>query len=102
MSLQVTIVTRRAEDELLLLASDGLWDVLSNQVHSPVSSDRCSCRAGCIICNLLKASAEVHVSTFVWLLTDGDRSALMQPCHCMCCTTRCQQQPSPLCSLLLD
>ena len=30
--MQVTIVTRRAEDDLLLLASDGLWDVLSNQV----------------------------------------------------------------------
>lgn len=29
--LQVTIVARRPEDELLLLASDGLWDVLSNQ-----------------------------------------------------------------------
>lgn len=26
------MVTRRAEDDLLLLASDGLWDVLSNQV----------------------------------------------------------------------
>ena len=36
-SVQVTIVTRRAEDELLLLASDGLWDVLSNQVQSKVS-----------------------------------------------------------------
>ena len=30
---QVTIVTRRAEDELL--ASDGRWDVLSNQVWAP-------------------------------------------------------------------
>ncbi|KAK9842137.1 hypothetical protein WJX84_006806 [Apatococcus fuscideae] len=28
---EVTIIARRAEDELLLLASDGLWDVLSNQ-----------------------------------------------------------------------
>ncbi|KAK9822800.1 hypothetical protein WJX74_011082 [Apatococcus lobatus] len=28
---EVTIVARRPEDELLLLASDGLWDVLSNQ-----------------------------------------------------------------------
>ena len=29
---QVTILTRSDEDDLLLLASDGLWDVLSNQV----------------------------------------------------------------------
>ena len=29
---QVTIVSRSAEDDMLLLASDGLWDVLSNQV----------------------------------------------------------------------
>lgn len=29
--LQVTRVARRVEDQLLLLASDGLWDVLSNQ-----------------------------------------------------------------------
>ena len=28
---QVTIIARRPDDELLLLASDGLWDVLSNQ-----------------------------------------------------------------------
>jgi Protein phosphatase 2C len=30
--LQVTILGRHEQDELLLLASDGLWDVLSNQV----------------------------------------------------------------------
>ena len=29
--LQVTIIGRSDEDELLLLASDGLWDVLTNQ-----------------------------------------------------------------------
>ena len=28
---QVTIIGRSEEDELLLLASDGLWDVLTNQ-----------------------------------------------------------------------
>ena len=28
---QVTIIGRSDEDELLLLASDGLWDVLTNQ-----------------------------------------------------------------------
>jgi hypothetical protein len=28
---QVTILGRHEADELLLLASDGLWDVLSNQ-----------------------------------------------------------------------
>jgi Protein phosphatase 2C len=31
-NLQVTILGRHEQDELLLLASDGLWDVLSNQV----------------------------------------------------------------------
>lgn len=31
MRVQVTILMRRPEDEMLLLASDGLWDVLSNQ-----------------------------------------------------------------------
>ena len=29
--LQVTIIGRSEEDEILLLASDGLWDVLTNQ-----------------------------------------------------------------------
>lgn len=28
---EVTIITRHAQDELLLLASDGLWDVMNNQ-----------------------------------------------------------------------
>lgn len=27
----MTIIARHAEDELLLLASDGLWDVMNNQ-----------------------------------------------------------------------
>ncbi len=31
--MQVTILGRHDQDELLLLASDGLWDVLSNQVR---------------------------------------------------------------------
>ena len=30
-TVQVTIIGRAEEDELLLLASDGLWDVLTNQ-----------------------------------------------------------------------
>ena len=34
---QVTIIARRPDDELLLLASDGLWDVLSNQVRTTPS-----------------------------------------------------------------
>lgn len=29
----MTILGRHDQDELLLLASDGLWDVLSNQVR---------------------------------------------------------------------
>jgi serine/threonine protein phosphatase PrpC len=35
--LQVTILGRHDQDELLLLASDGLWDVLSNQVPHQTS-----------------------------------------------------------------
>jgi len=31
---QVTILGRHDQDELLLLASDGLWDVLTNQVRA--------------------------------------------------------------------
>ena len=37
---QVTILGRHEADELLLLASDGLWDVLSNQ-----EACRCVCRS---------------------------------------------------------
>jgi protein phosphatase 2C len=28
---QVTIINRHGDDELLIMASDGLWDVMSNQ-----------------------------------------------------------------------
>ena len=41
---QVTILGRRADDELLLLASDGLWDVLSNQEACTLAK-RCLRRA---------------------------------------------------------
>ena len=42
--LQVTILSRVPEDELLLLASDGLWDVMSNQVCSwPLCPQSFSC-----------------------------------------------------------
>lgn len=36
---QVTILGRHEADELLLLASDGLWDVLSNQEACRYLSD---------------------------------------------------------------
>ena len=42
--LQVTILTRRADDEVLLLASDGLWDVLNNQEACTLAK-RCLRRA---------------------------------------------------------
>lgn len=41
---EVTIVSRHAEDELLLLASDGLWDVMNNQEASSLAA-RCLKRA---------------------------------------------------------
>lgn len=44
MHLQVTILARRPDDELLLLASDGLWDVLSNQEACTLAK-RCLRRA---------------------------------------------------------
>ena len=44
MSLQITILSRRQEDELLLLASDGLWDVLTNQEACSLAK-RCLRRA---------------------------------------------------------
>jgi protein phosphatase 2C len=40
----VTILGRRPDDELLLLASDGLWDVLSNQEACTLAK-RCLRRA---------------------------------------------------------
>lgn len=39
---QVTIVGRHDTDELMLLASDGLWDVLSNQVAPAPPPPPCS------------------------------------------------------------
>jgi serine/threonine protein phosphatase PrpC len=44
MAVQVTILGRRPDDELLLLASDGLWDVLSNQEACTLAK-RCLRRA---------------------------------------------------------
>jgi protein phosphatase 2C len=41
---EVTILVRRPDDELLLLASDGLWDVLSNQEACTLAK-RCLRRA---------------------------------------------------------
>ena len=41
---QVTVVTRSKDDELLLLASDGLWDVLSNDAACKLAR-RCLFRA---------------------------------------------------------
>lgn len=40
----MTILERRKDDELLLLASDGLWDVLSNQEAASLAK-RCLQRA---------------------------------------------------------
>lgn len=40
----MTILSRSTEDELLLLASDGLWDVLSNQ-EAVSLAQRCLRRA---------------------------------------------------------
>lgn len=40
----MTILARRLDDELLLLASDGLWDVLSNQEACTLAK-RCLRRA---------------------------------------------------------
>ncbi len=40
----MTILSRSTEDELLLLASDGLWDVLSNQEAASLAQ-RCLRRA---------------------------------------------------------
>ena len=42
--MQVTILARRPDDEILLLASDGLWDVLSNQEACTLAK-RCLRRA---------------------------------------------------------
>ena len=42
--LQVTILLRRPDDEILLLASDGLWDVLNNQEACTLAK-RCLRRA---------------------------------------------------------
>jgi hypothetical protein len=33
MLLQISVFARHAKDEIMLLASDGLWDVMSNQVR---------------------------------------------------------------------
>lgn len=33
--LQITVLSRADEDDFLLLASDGLWDVMANQVSRP-------------------------------------------------------------------
>ena len=41
---QVTIIGRCEEDEILLLASDGLWDVLTNQ-EAVTLAQRCMRRA---------------------------------------------------------
>eukprot|EP00891_Asterochloris_glomerata_P008404 jgi/Astpho2/8404/Aster-01460 len=41
---EITILSRRQEDELLLLASDGLWDVLTNQEACSLAK-RCLRRA---------------------------------------------------------
>lgn len=41
---EVSVVTRSADDEFLLLASDGLWDVMSNQEATDLAS-RCLTRA---------------------------------------------------------
>ena len=42
--LQITILARKRDDELLLLASDGLWDVLTNQEACSLAK-RCLRRA---------------------------------------------------------
>ncbi len=46
--LQISIVNRTDEDELLLLASDGLWDVMSNQAcrYEPIVLGGCQGVAG--------------------------------------------------------
>ena len=43
-ALQITILARKPDDELLLLASDGLWDVLTNQEACSLAK-RCLRRA---------------------------------------------------------
>ncbi|KAH9300061.1 hypothetical protein KI387_011644, partial [Taxus chinensis] len=62
---EVTCTERREEDEFLILASDGLWDVVSNELACEVAR---KCLAG-YRPRCLKGSSECSVSVAAALLT---------------------------------
>ena len=78
--LQVTIITRHTQDELLLLASDGLWDVMNNQEACTLAK-KCLQRA-----RQRGASRAVsHPGCLAWLLGWG--SVGRHHCWHHCLTT---------------
>lgn len=61
MHVQVTVWCRSDEDDFLLLASDGLWDVMTNQVTVNFVS-RQPPLAGCQCLSCARAVPYLHLS----------------------------------------
>lgn len=56
-ALQISVLWRVAEDDFLLLASDGLWDVMTNGVRFRTSSNRGHNSGFCLSVSVLEENA---------------------------------------------
>jgi hypothetical protein len=74
---QISVLSRAEEDDFLLLASDGLWDVMANQVGS------------LLLTALLKLDPD-RVRHLCFSQTASRYKALVSCCRVCCC-----RKPSP-------
>lgn len=62
---EVTVTNRTEKDEFLILASDGLWDVISNEVACRITRQCLSGRAARIFPQAISGSSAAEAAAFL-------------------------------------
>ncbi|KAK9103866.1 hypothetical protein Sjap_021120 [Stephania japonica] len=87
---EVIVKERTEEDEFLILASDGMWDVMSNEAA-------CKMVRKCLECARLRDN-EHRIST----KDDAAESSGGSSCSCSCCTSRSESAPAEAAAMLAE